>query len=108
MDRLEKQKYMVRAEIFKALASPVRLAIVDFLSEGEKCVCSIVEHLGEKQSSVSRHLATLRNAGIVEARKDGLNIYYSLKTPCVNSFFCCIDNVIREQHEEIGELVKRL
>jgi ArsR family transcriptional regulator len=108
MDRLEKQKYMVRAEIFKALANPTRLAIVDYLTEGEKCVCNIVEYLGEKQSSVSRHLSTLRNAGIVETRKEGLNIYYRLKTPCIKSFFGCIDNVIREQHEEIEKLVKRL
>ncbi|MBA1334519.1 MAG: hypothetical protein HPY66_2368 [Firmicutes bacterium] len=108
MDNREKQKYILRAEVFKALSSPVRLAIVDYLEERERCVCEIVEYLGEKQSSVSRHLATLRNAGIVETKKEGLNIYYRLKTPCVSSFLGCIDAVIKEQHEEKDELIRSL
>lgn len=108
MAKIEKTKYDARSKIFKALANPIRLAILDYLADGEKCVCHIVDHLGEKQSSISRHLSTLRNAGIVEIRKDGVNIYYKLKTPCVINFFMCIDNVIKEQHEEISEIVETL
>ncbi|MGI6486202.1 MAG: winged helix-turn-helix transcriptional regulator [Thermoanaerobacterales bacterium] len=108
MDTKQKAKYDARAKIFKALSSPVRLAILDYLSDGEKCVCHIVDHLEEKQSSISRHLSTLRDAGVVEARKEGVSIYYKLKTPCVINFFMCIDNVLKEQHEEAREIVETL
>jgi len=102
------QLYKYRADILKSLSHPVRLAIVDFIADGEKCVCDIVEFLGEKQSSVSRHLATLRNAGIVETRKDGLQVFYSLNTPCINGFFNCVDNIIRERHEENSKVISKM
>lgn len=108
MDKSQIQLYKFRAHVLKALSHHIRVAIVEFLEERERCVCEIVEHLGEKQSSVSRHLSTLRSAGIVETRKEGLQIYYSLKTPCVKTFFSCIDNILKEQHEERGKLLKSL
>ena len=108
MERRQMQLYQYRAEMLKALANPIRIAIVDFLGDNERCVCDIVDFLGEKQSGVSRHLATLRNAGIVEARKEGLNIYYRVKTPCVINFFTCTDKIIREQYEEREEIIKIL
>lgn len=108
MDKKSKQLYQFRASIIKALSNPIRLAIVDFLAEGEKCVCEIVEHLGEKQSGISRHLATLRNSGIVQTRKEGLQIYYSLKTPCIIGFFNCIDNILKELHAEKEEIIKNI
>jgi ArsR family transcriptional regulator len=100
--------YKYRAEIIKSLSHPVRLAIVDLLKDGEKCVCDIVDFLEEKQSSVSRHLATLRSTGIVETRKEGLQVYYRLNAPCVNVFLNCVDRIIRERHEEKGKALKNI
>jgi len=57
--------YEVQAEYFKALSHPVRIKIVHYLREGEKCVCEIVPYLREEQSNVSRHLAALKRAGIL-------------------------------------------
>jgi len=108
MDKKQMRIYEFRADMLKALANPTRLAIIDYLVEEERCVCDIVEYLGEKQSSVSRHLATLRNAGIVETRKEGLKVFYSLKTPCIRNFFACTDKIIKEQHEEKGKIIKSL
>lgn len=105
-DKIELYRY--RAEILKSLSHPVRIAIVDFLKDGERCVCDIVEFLGEKQSSVSRHLATLRSTGIVESRKEGLQVYYSLNTPCVNIFLNCVDRIIKERHEQKGRAIERI
>ncbi|MDI3534684.1 MAG: hypothetical protein PWQ82_1049 [Thermosediminibacterales bacterium] len=108
MKPVNKQVYKYRAEILKALAHPLRLAIVDYLGDGEKCVCDIIDYLGEKQSNVSRHLSLLRQTGIVDTRKEGLNVYYSLKFPCTNNFFSCVDNILQRQHEEKKAVLKQL
>jgi DNA-binding transcriptional ArsR family regulator len=67
------------ADILKALGQPTRLKIIDFLRDGERCVCEIFPAIGEEQSNTSRHLNTLQTAGILSRRKDGLKIYYAIK-----------------------------
>ena len=67
-----------RAKIFNALADPIRLEIIDFLRDGEKCVCEITPHLNLVQPLVSRHLRILKNAGLVKRRKKSTWHYYSL------------------------------
>jgi ArsR family transcriptional regulator len=66
--------------VFKALADRTRLRIVGLLLAGEICVCDIHGSLGLPQPTVSRHLAYLRKAGLVLARKDGLWVHYRLAT----------------------------
>ena len=68
-------------QLFKALADETRLRIVNLVGHRELCVCHIVEALGLGQSKVSRHLAHLRNAGLVNDRREGLWMYYSLAEP---------------------------
>lgn len=79
------------AVVFKALGHPARLEIVRRLSENESCVCELVEALGLGWSTVSRHLAVLREAGVVEDEKRGLQVYYTLTLPCVSRFVACLD-----------------
>jgi len=67
-----------KATVFHALADPIRLEILAFLRDGEKCVCEIVPHLNLIQPLVSRHLKTLKGAGIVRCRKDGAKRMYSV------------------------------
>lgn len=64
--------------LFKALADTTRLRILGLLIDGEVCVCNIHESLALPQPKVSRHLAYLRRAGLVDARKDGLWVHYTL------------------------------
>jgi ArsR family transcriptional regulator len=66
--------------VFKALADPARIRILGLLANGEQCVCHIHESLRLPQSLVSRHLAYLRRAGLVDSRKDGLWVHYRLST----------------------------
>lgn len=67
------------AALFKALSEPVRLRIIYImLQRGELCVCDIVDSLTLSQSVVSRHLAYLRNNGLVSTRRDGVWVYYEL------------------------------
>lgn len=65
-------------KIFRALCDETRLKIVEFLLDGEKCVCEIVPHVKRTQSTVSIQLAKLENLGIVESRREGKNVYYKL------------------------------
>lgn len=97
-----------QAEVTKALAHPLRIAIIDFLKDGEQCVCDISEHIGAERSNVSRHLSVMLSAGIVECRKDGLKVLYRLKTPCILGFFECITDCLRENVKESQRLLKAL
>ena len=65
-----------QARIFKALGHPSRLLMVDALRDGEKCVCDLQALVGDDMSTISKHLAVLRDAGVVTRRKQGVNIYY--------------------------------
>jgi ArsR family transcriptional regulator, arsenate/arsenite/antimonite-responsive transcriptional repressor len=67
--------------LFAALADRTRLRVLNLLRAGELCVCYFVELLGESQPKISRHLAYLRRAGVVNARRDGKWIHYSLAKP---------------------------
>jgi len=68
-----------KADILKALAHPVRVRVFEALAGSEKTVGELVTMLGEKEANTSRHLAVLRNAGLVATRKEGLNVFYSNK-----------------------------
>jgi ArsR family transcriptional regulator len=67
--------------LFRALADPTRLRILNLIGNREICVCYFVEILGLSQPKISRHLAYLRRAGIVTARRDGKWMHYRLATP---------------------------
>ena len=69
--------YDKQAKLFKALMHPVRLAILDVLRDGEQCVCHLEYLLGYRQAYISQQLSVLRENGLVQDRRDGLNIYYS-------------------------------
>ncbi len=94
-DRLVQSK----TEIIKALAHPTRLAIVEALERGERCVCELVQMIDAERTSVSKHLAILRNAGIISCEKRGLSIYYRLEVPCILRFLYCIEAVAENRAE---------
>jgi DNA-binding transcriptional ArsR family regulator len=70
-----------RAKIFNALSDPIRLEIIEFLRDGEKCVCEITPHVKLLQPVVSRHLKILKDAGLVKRRKKGTWHMYSITNP---------------------------
>jgi DNA-binding transcriptional ArsR family regulator len=72
------EAYDRQAEILKALAHPVRLQILDILRDGEQCVCHLEAVLKLRQAYISQQLMTLRKAGLVADRKDGLRVYYRI------------------------------
>ena len=103
-----KRLYELKAEVIAAAGHPIRLAIIDFLKDGEQCVCDIADHVEAQRSNVSRHLSVLHNAGVVEQRKDGLKMMYSLKTPCILNFMKCVEGVLRERAREAAALLGKV
>jgi len=89
-----------QAEVAKAMAHPLRIAVIHFLKDGEQCVCDIAEQICAERSNVSRHLAVMVNARILGCRKEGLKVIYSLKCPCILEFFTCIGTVLKQQAKE--------
>jgi ArsR family transcriptional regulator len=89
------QRYERQAEIVRSLAHPIRLAIADYLRDGERCVCEIAEHVGAERSNVSRHLSTMLRSGVLRTRRQGVMVFYALQTPCVLSFLGCATDVLR-------------
>ncbi|GEJ57141.1 ArsR/SmtB family transcription factor [Anaeromyxobacter diazotrophicus] len=98
--------YEARAEILKALAHPSRLAIVDALAEGERCVCELQEVVGSDMSTVSRHLALMKAAGLLAARREGTNVHYRLRVPCITRLFACIEAVLAEDVKQRARRVE--
>jgi DNA-binding transcriptional ArsR family regulator len=94
----------LRTRITKALAHPLRLKIIDQLDiDQERCVCELVDVLCFDQPVVSKHLAVLKNAGLVTSRQEGTSVYYKLRTPCVKKFLDCIDRVMKENLQATRE-----
>lgn len=89
-----KSMYRARAAVIKALAHPTRLFVVDELAKGERCVCELTELIGDDISTVSKHLAILKRAGLVEDDKRGLQVWYRLRVPCILKFFGCVEDVL--------------
>ena len=100
IDDQDRKRYERQAEIVQAVAHPTRLAIADLLKEGERCVFDIAAHVGAERSNVSRHLAVMLRSGVVQTRRDGVQVYYRLRTPCILNFLACAMDVLRHNLEE--------
>jgi ArsR family transcriptional regulator len=87
-------RYDKRAKVLKAMAHPSRLAMLEELADGERCVCDLQKIVGSDISTVSKHLSLMKAAGLVEDRKAGLWVHYRLRVPCVLQFMDCIEAVV--------------
>lgn len=96
----------VRADILKALAHPIRVMLVEALSDGDCTVTELNRVARVDQSTISRHLAHLRKAGIVSARRDGMTVVCHLETPCILRAFHCAAEVIRSDAARKTRLLK--
>jgi len=94
-----------KASIFKALGHPSRLAMVEKLAEGECCVCELVELVGADFSTVSKHLAILKDVGVVDFSRDGQKMIYRLRVPCLLRFIDCVENIIAKREHNEAEVI---
>lgn len=96
MGRRPAHFYEARAKVAKAMGHPSRLLILEALQEREWCVCKLTELVGADQSTVSKHLAVLKQAGLVDDRKEGSMIFYHPRVKCLEGFWRCIEVVLKE------------
>ena len=95
-----------RAEILKSLAQPTRLKIIEFLRDGERCVCEIFPAIGEEQSNPSRHLNLMLAAGVLTRRKEGLKIFYAIKHPEILEVVDTVTLIVKQEIAGRHELLK--
>ena len=96
----------LRADILKALAQPTRLKIIDFLRDGQRCVCEIFPAIGEEQSNTSRHLNMMLASGILSRRKDGLKIFYAIKHMEVLQIVDFANRIMTHEFSGLRKLLK--
>ncbi len=102
----DKTLFELQAEVCKTIASPKRLEIISALKEGEKSVTELVEILGVPKANVSQHLAMMRHKGILKARREGVNIYYSISNQKVIDACNLMREVLTEMMRERRKLAK--
>ena len=89
-----------QADVLKSIAQTTRLKIIEFLRDGERCVCEIFPAINEEQSNTSRHLAYMQTHGILSRRKDGVKIYYAVKHPEVFEIIDRATAIVRRESDE--------
>jgi DNA-binding transcriptional ArsR family regulator len=108
LDAEQKKMYAMMAQVIAAAGHEIRLAILDYLRDGEQCVCDIADYVDANRSNVSRHLAVMLNAGLVSQRKDGLKMMYTLRTPCILNITKCVTGVLRKRAQDTSDLLECL
>lgn len=100
MEHVSNMSNQLVSNVFKALAHPTRVQIIKLLRDGEMCVCNILPSLDSEQSNTSQHLTVLKNQGIVESRKEGSKVIYSIKSREVLEMIDLAESLILCQIEE--------
>lgn len=108
---MEKKLYEMQAELCKTLSNPKRLEILDILKEREEVsVNHLAEMLEIPKANTSQHLAVLRQAGVVATRKDGINVYYSLRSAKISEACLLTRQILLERledHVNLSDLIRQ-
>ena len=99
MNGKTRKRYEARAKIAKAMAHSSRLLMLDLLQKQEMCVGELTEEVGADQSTVSKHLAVLKDVGLIDVRKEGAMSYYRVTCGCLDGFFSCLESVLKSDVE---------
>jgi len=97
--------YDLHADFCKTLSNPRRQSIIDTIRKNEMTVSSLVKKTGISQANLSQHLAILRAKGVVHARREGNNIYYSIKNPKIMEAYDLISEVLKESIQSRNKTV---
>jgi DNA-binding transcriptional ArsR family regulator len=91
---IETQPYEAQAQMLKVLTHPARLAILNILRDGEHCVCHMEAYLGYRQAYISQQLMVLREAGLIQDRREGWNVYYRVAEPRVFAVLSAVEQIV--------------
>jgi ArsR family transcriptional regulator len=105
---MDRKLYEMQAQLCKTLSNPKRLEILDILrAEGEITVNALAEQLEIPKANTSQHLAVLRQAGVVTTRRDGINVYYSLRSERISEACSLTRQILVENLEDQMAMMKR-
>jgi ArsR family transcriptional regulator len=91
---IELQPFEAQAQLLKVLTHPARLAILNILQDGEHCVCHMEAHLGYRQAYISQQLMVLREAGLIQDRRDGWNVFYRVAEPRIFAVLAAVEQML--------------
>jgi DNA-binding transcriptional ArsR family regulator len=100
--------YVVKAQLFRVLGHPVRIRILELLSEGERTVGDLQAELQLDSSGTSQHLAALRQQGVLESRRVGTSVYYSLRDPRVSQLLAVARQILSSALSDSQSLLSEL
>lgn len=100
--------FKIKSDFLKSLAHPVRLEIIEYLKDKEASVGEMVKKTGVEQSGISKHLAVLRQAGIVSSRQEKATVYYSIRDRDIFSVLRPIAEILRKKLRESQDMLARL
>src|SRR5512140_3188807 len=106
MDAKTLARYEARSQVFKALAHPSRLLLIDELMQPERGVCDLTALVGSDMSTVSKHLCGVKAAGVVQDELRCSQIWYRLRMKCVTKFFGCVEPELQKQAREQWDLAR--
>ncbi|OHD15906.1 MAG: ArsR family transcriptional regulator [Spirochaetes bacterium GWD1_61_31] len=103
MTEEEKTRYELQSYMFKALAHPVRIQLLDRLKTRSWCVCELAVEVGIDKSVASKHLSQLKEAGLIDDEKRGTQVEYRLVAPCVLELAnCAVGMVLENRKRKLG------
>ncbi len=105
---MSKARYNALADVLKAIAHPTRLLIAEEVAKQPRCVSELTNMIGADTSTVSKHLSVMKNSGLVEGKKNGNQIFYSLRVPCILEFLGCIESVLEHNAKDNIQLLNTL
>ena len=104
---MDRKLYEMQAQLCKTLSNPKRLEILDILKgEGEITVNALAEALEIPKANTSQHLAVLRQAGVVNTRRDGINVFYSLRSDRISEACALTRQILVERLEDQMAMMK--
>lgn len=105
---MEEKAIHLKAEVFKALAQPTRLKILECIRRGEKCICEIVPATNGEQSNISRHISILQKNHLIATRKDGVRLMVKVKSPEVFEIIDKVSAMLKKQIKEQERILARM
>lgn len=99
------ERLKLKAKLFRGFADPTRLAILESLWDGGVQATEIARRLGQSKSNISNHLSCLVECGLVRNKRDGRNIYYSIRSAKVRKMLEDADQALKQVYDEIAACV---
>lgn len=105
---MENMVYKVKADFLRALSYPIRLKLIEVLKHGEKSVGTLVKALGVEQSTLSRHLLALKDAGILASRQERTTVYYGIRDHDIFNILRPVAVMLRKKFKESERVLATL